>query len=643
MRRVETAAGVPVRWDGELKGALSVGFTSLRPVLDEDIAVLQAIADLAAVACSNAEAFERERAAARTDSLTGFLNHGAIQVRLARGDLARAARGAAALLPARRPRQLQAGQRPPRPPRRRRAAAAGRDRDRHRVPPLRRPRRATAATSSCSCCRAPTRRPRSQAAQRLRTVVADATARFGDLGAPVTASVGIARWREPLTAGELLDRADRALLLAKRRGKDGLAVAGTATERDLARVDQGRDRDDDPLAGFWDMVSRCERPRHVLYTLSALRAPRARPRGGRALRAGAGLAGTRARAPRARPPAGRPRPGGLPAREHHDRRGPAATAGERPDLARLAGRARGRAGGAVGRRAATTAPAGSYAAIGLARGGTLLGVLLLRHRLPQFPRPDLRTAEVLGGEAVTVLLSQSGDSSRTAVAALAAAIDARDNYTCSHSEDVVGLAREVARRLGLSPVEVSKIRDGAMLHDVGKVAIPNEILYKPGPLTDAEWEVMRQHPVIGESILRRTPGAGPDRAAGAPRARALGRRRLPRRARRRVDPDRQPHHLRLRRLQRDDHRAALPRADVRRGRARRAARRRRQPVRPARGRGAAGGAGRAGSSVRASERPAHRGRRRAGPARAAAADARLLRLLRDRARPTRRCWRSRAR
>ena len=44
-----------------------------------------------------------------------------------------------------------------------------------------------------------------------------------------------------------------------------------------------------------------------------------------------------------------------------------------------------------------------------------------------------------------------------------------------------------------------------MLHDVGKVAIPNEILFKPGPLTPAEWEIMREHPVIGERILRRTP------------------------------------------------------------------------------------------------------------------------------------------
>ena len=63
----------------------------------------------------------------------------------------------------------------------------------------------------------------------------------------------------------------------------------------------------------------------------------------------------------------------------------------------------------------------------------------------------------------------------------------------------------MAKRLGLSDAEISQVRDGAMLHDVGKVAIPNEILNKPGPLDEAEWKIMREHPVIGEQILLRTP------------------------------------------------------------------------------------------------------------------------------------------
>jgi putative nucleotidyltransferase with HDIG domain len=117
----------------------------------------------------------------------------------------------------------------------------------------------------------------------------------------------------------------------------------------------------------------------------------------------------------------------------------------------------------------------------------------------------LRRAELLTAQAMTAMLGQSQGASRSAVGALAAAIDARDNYTHAHSEQVVQLATEIARRLGLSGSDVDRVRDGAMLHDVGKVAIPNEILYKPGPLTPDEWDIMREHPVIGERILRRTP------------------------------------------------------------------------------------------------------------------------------------------
>jgi len=96
-------------------------------------------------------------------------------------------------------------------------------------------------------------------------------------------------------------------------------------------------------------------------------------------------------------------------------------------------------------------------------------------------------------------------ASIAAVGALAAAIDARDNYTHDHSEQVVSLAGRTATLLGLSAAEAERVRDGAMLHDVGKVAIPNEILYKPGVLNEEEWAIMREHPVIGERILRRTP------------------------------------------------------------------------------------------------------------------------------------------
>ena len=88
---VRSGVGVPMRWNGELRGALSVGFLDRRAVTRDDLGVLEAIADLAVVACHNAEAYDDVRTAASTDALTGLLNHGAMQVRV-REEIARAAR-----------------------------------------------------------------------------------------------------------------------------------------------------------------------------------------------------------------------------------------------------------------------------------------------------------------------------------------------------------------------------------------------------------------------------------------------------------------------------------------------------------------------------------------------------------------------
>jgi GAF domain-containing protein len=77
LRRFRTAIAVPMAWNDELKGALSVGWTSMRRVEDEDRRTLEAIADLATVACHNAETYHQVQQAARTDALTGLLNHGA--------------------------------------------------------------------------------------------------------------------------------------------------------------------------------------------------------------------------------------------------------------------------------------------------------------------------------------------------------------------------------------------------------------------------------------------------------------------------------------------------------------------------------------------------------------------------------------
>ena len=88
----------------------------------------------------------------------------------------------------------------------------------------------------------------------------------------------------------------------------------------------------------------------------------------------------------------------------------------------------------------------------------------------------------------------------------------------------------VGRHLGLEGEELDHVRVAAELHDVGKVAIPDAILNKPGPLDDDEWAFMRRHTLIGERIVAAAPALGAGRQAGARQPRALGRRRLPRRA-----------------------------------------------------------------------------------------------------------------
>src|SRR5262249_58124942 len=88
-----------------------------------------------------------------------------------------------------------------------------------------------------------------------------------------------------------------------------------------------------------------------------------------------------------------------------------------------------------------------------------------------------------------------------AAASLARAVDARDVYTGSHSQRVADLAARTARRLGLPEEEVELTRLAASLHDLGKLAIPEEILRKPGPLTSAERLVLERHPQIGYRML----------------------------------------------------------------------------------------------------------------------------------------------
>ena len=85
---------------------------------------------------------------------------------------------------------------------------------------------------------------------------------------------------------------------------------------------------------------------------------------------------------------------------------------------------------------------------------------------------------------------------------LGRAVDARDSRLFRHSEVVADLSSMLARAHGLTTLQAQMVHMAGHLHDVGKIGIPDHILRKPGPLSAAEWEIMRRHPAIGAEILR---------------------------------------------------------------------------------------------------------------------------------------------
>ena len=91
----------------------------------------------------------------------------------------------------------------------------------------------------------------------------------------------------------------------------------------------------------------------------------------------------------------------------------------------------------------------------------------------------------------------------TTLAVVTSTVEAKDDYTACHGSDVATLAEKVALRMGLSTKEAREVHYAAMLHDVGKIAIPSEILCKEGPLTEEEWVVMRSHTVVGAELVER--------------------------------------------------------------------------------------------------------------------------------------------
>jgi putative nucleotidyltransferase with HDIG domain len=90
---------------------------------------------------------------------------------------------------------------------------------------------------------------------------------------------------------------------------------------------------------------------------------------------------------------------------------------------------------------------------------------------------------------------------RDTIAALSRSMEAKDLYTGGHTERVAAVAVALARQLGLKNEELEAIEIGALLHDIGKIGIPEQILRQEGPLDEAQWEVIKRHPLISDYIL----------------------------------------------------------------------------------------------------------------------------------------------
>ncbi len=143
--------------------------------------------------------------------------------------------------------------------------------------------------------------------------------------------------------------------------------------------------------------------------------------------------------------------------------------------------------------------------------GAVWGVLNLEAPEPEaFSQADAVLVEAVAaslGSSVHrgLLVSDLEETFTTTLTALMSTVEAKDEYTASHEEQVAELAERVALRLGEPDCRARDVRYAALLHDVGKVAVPSEILLKPGALDEEEWEVMQSHAAVGGHLVARIP------------------------------------------------------------------------------------------------------------------------------------------
>jgi putative nucleotidyltransferase with HDIG domain len=158
---------------------------------------------------------------------------------------------------------------------------------------------------------------------------------------------------------------------------------------------------------------------------------------------------------------------------------------------------------------------GSELSLPIFVSGSIWGVMNLEQEQPgAFAEEDLLLAHVVASQVGAAihrcqLVEELEGAFLTTVGVLADAVELQDAYTADHANEVADLSVSVGRRLGVAGAELDRLRYGALLHDVGKIGVPGELLRKPGPLTPAERERMDEHTAIGARMLERIPFLAP--------------------------------------------------------------------------------------------------------------------------------------
>lgn len=160
----------------------------------------------------------------------------------------------------------------------------------------------------------------------------------------------------------------------------------------------------------------------------------------------------------------------------------------------------------------------AYYAVPLLAKGQVKGVLEVFHRSPLDPDQEWHNfLQALAGQAAigidnatlfVDLQRANADLTlayETTLEGWSRALDLRDKETEGHTERVTELTMRLARTMGVRESDLVQMRRGALLHDIGKMGIPDHILFKPGPLTEEEWEIMRRHPAYAYELLSPIP------------------------------------------------------------------------------------------------------------------------------------------